>query len=455
MTEILEPASLPSERAIIGYLLNEPEKSLPIISELSETDFTAVLNRRIITCLKDIAYDGVYDISRVIDYLQAKNYLPDGPVGIMSLASARCSTPALTGHVDNVKDCSILRKVVKANQEITEQSINRQITGPEAISSLSRKIFEASDIGSKGAYLRLPTLDNSERRVQQMFERNLRKIIHTGLANLDQDLLEGFLLKHISVWASRPGMGKSTLRKIIARNLCKAGFGVLDISTEQAEELESDKMNSHQTAIPYETIFKSSSWADDDPRWAAIIRAEQELSSWNYASIANRNLEVSDLWEILYRVKASMPLHVVFIDLFDRFTDVNVEVNKPQRVSNRLGMLAQMAEKFNVHFCINVQISRAAETGSDRRPKLGHLKDSGAYEEFARHVIFLYREAYYSPDTVRDICELNIAKQNNGPAGVGVIHRLSCRMDICEMIPLLNQPHGIGDENVSTTVSRM
>jgi len=434
------PASTRSERAILGLLLTKSELSMKILGELDRNPevFSLVAHQQIFQTILGLLSQEIrnYDTSIVISELDRKGNLDDvgGTSYLLKVTADRCSVSSLDGHLKTIMNDFLLRELVIISEILSKEALEALKSPSEIISKLHKDI-QGVRVRKTKEKIFFPE-GRVERRLDQLIARNERDPLILGFPNLDKLLFEGYLPKHVSVWAGRPGMGKTTLRKNAERNLCMRGLGVVAFSTDQGIEVEEDQMDSLNSGIPYEQIYWSRNWTDDDPRWNKIVESQEIQQKWDYTIVCDRSMETTDIWDIMYRITDRHPVNVIFFDLFDKFVDMNVENNKPQRIGRGLGLINQICEEFNVHGVVLCQVPRIVERRPNKRPRLADLKDSGSYEEVARQVLMLFRDMYYNPDAVRDIMEVCVAKQNNGPSGADTVARFSCRMEIKELISI-------------------
>jgi len=266
-----------------------------------------------------------------------------------------------------------------------------------------------------------------DKRLKILQRREESKQVFFGYPSLDLMIPGGQRKKEVSVIASRPGCGKSSLKANLIRSQCELGFRIASIATEQTEEVETDRIDALLTGIPVIALAETPKWEQSDPRIQKIIDANKYIdANWKYYLYVRRDLSTQGVGNWLRRLSDKYgEFDVCYVDLFDRLTDVSVENVTASLIGNKLHYLNQIAEELNIHICVLVQVNRAAlKEEKDKRPKLHHLKGSGGYEEVARLVALLHREKYYNSQIVRDEIEINIAKQNNGPSGVGIISKL-------------------------------
>jgi len=261
-----------------------------------------------------------------------------------------------------------------------------------------------------------------DKRLAILQRREEVKQIFFGIPPLDELIQRGQRKREISVIAARSTIGKSLFRSNLIKIQCGLGFKIAAMATEQTSEVETDRIDSLITGIPLTEIENSRLWKADDERITQIINANKMIDEkWKYYLHVNRNITTVEFANWLRRlVDKERGIDVCYIDLFDKFIDVNISENKASKTSEKLGYMNQLAEELDIHLCLIVQINREVRKEKGFKPKIWHLKDSGAYEEIARLILLLHREKYYNSSARENILEVNVGKQSNGPAGDGI-----------------------------------
>jgi len=247
-------------------------------------------------------------------------------------------------------------------------------------------------------------------------ERSIDPIM-TGYYELDEQITYKLPGGEVSVIGARPQNGKSTFKSNLIKNICNSGIGVCSFALEQTLKVESDRMDSIISGLSLkEDILTMGNWLDTDPRWKKIREAWEIQNNWNYHLVEANGKSVSELKNII-RMLSQQGVRIFFFDLFDREKEVGDNpANKAQRTSSVLNRHLEIAKEFNVHLCLLVQINReAVKNKTDIRPKLHHLKDSGAYEEYARLILLLHYPKAHDESLVSSNIEIRVAKQSNGP----------------------------------------
>jgi replicative DNA helicase len=234
------------------------------------------------------------------------------------------------------------------------------------------------------------------------------------LTDID-DTYDLTLLKNSNFIANNILVHNSLVKGNLITNMCNLGTGVASYALEQTMEVESDRIDSIISGIPIKEIVGSHSWLKSDNRLEKLKNAWEIQSKWNYHLLEGTNKSENQMRNEL-RMLAKKGVKVVFFDLFDRLKGVGDSPEfKAQKVSATLVRYLTMAKEFKQHYCLLVQINRNSEKKKDPRPSLWELKDSGAYEEFARIVMLLHYPNFYDTTLLNYAIEVNIAKQSNGP----------------------------------------
>lgn len=431
-----------SEASILGLMLMEPDCVPLVFSKLKTKDFSEEAHQAVFEAFDGLMTEGMTpDLPSVIQVLRNANVYETvgGDDFFKNLVDSVDNLETIDTHIKLVKDASHRRLSIAKLEASIESLKSQENDVADVWSGIYDTGLEVSNFSTSGS-LHVET-GHAERgllpvRLQILKDRETAKVLYTGWNELDDTIPTGFALQDLSILASRPGMGKSSFKFCLIRRLCDRGFGVASCSTEQTKETETDRQDSILTGIPLHDIVKSNTWLPSDKRVGMIRQANEYMDqNWNYDILFSRQMDMARLREWLTLITRTRQKHILFIDLFDRFIDVAVDANKSARVTQKLSELAVLAQLFNIHICLCVQINRSVERRADRRPRLSDLKDAGGYEELGRLVMLLYRDAYYNEDSMDSTLELCVAKQNQGPAGPHVIVPFDFNSDTLESTP--------------------
>lgn len=338
-------------------------------------------------------------------------------------------------YVDKLKQIRVRRDLAYAGMQLISRSQDSTKSTNEIVAGLSPYIELVREVAGSKVKL-YSEEDYFKLRMRILQDRQERVPVMSGYDNLDRLLVEGFARKSTSVLAARPSMGKSATKSNLIKALATKGHSVVSVATEQSAETETDRLDALVTGIPLTDIINSRRWAADDYKVQKIKEANRLIASWPYYLLPCRGLTLAAMASELRKLTTKRLIDLVVIDLFDKIKDVNVALNKAQSVGVHLGVINELAEEFNCHFMLLVQVQRRVEERRDHKPKMSDIKDSGSYEEVARLILTAYRERYYNPNIVHNNIEICVAKQNNGPAGSDAIALFDLKQDTLELEPI-------------------
>tara|TARA_R100000458_G_scaffold59951_1_gene73201 strand:- start:24304 stop:25635 length:1332 start_codon:yes stop_codon:yes gene_type:complete len=417
------PHSIEAEKAILGLMLTEKECLVDGLSKLKREHFYNASNQLIYKGMEGLFNDGgKVDLVTLNERLEQDKSL--GAVGghntLIDLAESSINLKEFPSYLTILRDKYLKRKAIEAADKVVKEGM-ADTANIEDFSKYMMDQFWKATPTADGNVEVISSGKLAEYRKQDLIRLKNTEPVYTGYENLDGLLIGGFQPGDVSITAGRPGMGKSSFKANIIKTMCERGLGVVSFALEQSFTVEQARIEALLTGLPLSEILDARNWPDGDYRIKKLKEANDHMDKkWNYHIIVNRNVSLADVRNILYRISQTQPIDIIFFDLFDKLTDVNISSNKAQNVGVKLGELSRIAEEFSCHVNCLVQINRRIDTRSDKRPSISDLKDSGAYEEVARLIMLMYREQYYYPDSLNNAFEVLIAKQSNGPNGTAM-----------------------------------
>jgi replicative DNA helicase len=238
--------------------------------------------------------------------------------------------------------------------------------------------------------------------------------IPSGFNQLDQ-MTSGFQNGDFIVLAARPSMGKTALAMGIAleaaRNKCAAGIFSLEMSAEQLTL----RLLSAESAIGHHNIRNATISSDE---WIDLTNVAAQLAEMKIFIDDTAMLNIMDLRAKARKLKAEHGLQILIVDYLQLLHSTKKHENRHQEVSDISRSLKALAKELNIPIIALSQLSRAVDSRMDKRPMLSDLRESGAIEQDADLIMFLYRDAVYNRETENPgLAELIIGKQRNGPTG--------------------------------------
>jgi len=425
MDELLShqvPHSVEAEQAVLGSMLID-ERSVPkVVEALLPEDFYLRQNREIyeaicsmfnfnepvdpVTVLDKMKQTGVYDENTSYDYIKQ----------LMLITP----TAANVGeYIKIVKDKSLLRRVADTAASITAMIQQEGATAQEALQTAEQRLYAIQQGRDLQGLAHISSIIYSlyDRLNELAASGQAVPGLSTGLPNVDA-AIAGLNKSDLIVLAARPGMGKSSLALNILLHAGKfSGKSVVYFSLEMSREQLAMRLISGESFVELKKLV-TGRLADDD--WEKINAAAVSLNQTQILLDDNPMLSVADMKAKCRRVDN---LGLVVIDYLQLMTaagngPARSGDNRQQMVSDISRALKIMAKELNVPVLCLSQLTRANEARTNKRPMLSDLRESGAIEQDADIVLFLYREGYYTPETEDpNVTECIIAKNRHGETG--------------------------------------
>ena len=428
------PQSADAERAVLGGLMLQP-KALWLIRELlTEADFYRRDHRliyRAILALDDKRqpFDAVtlgewFEGNGLADTIGGSGYL-------IELANWVPSAANIKAYAQIVREKSVLRQLIEAGAEIVNLGFDPE--GQSAMDVLAAAqgrlgrvlLSEPSELESPAAVLRRLM----EKAALASEGKGGFEGLTTGFPDLD-DILCGLRGGQLILVAGRPKMGKTTLARVIAEHVAMdLGKRVAIHSLEmQPEELVAS-MCCSRGRVEHDAVRR---WDLDGMQWSHFSAASAEVGKAPLVLSRPRNVRVEQLVAQTRRAHAESPLGLVVIDYLQLIATVGE--NRAVAIGDITRALKLLAAEINAPVILLSQLNRGLESRTNKRPMPADLRDSGAIEQDADAVIFVYRDEVYDPQSPdRGTAELIVGLQRGGKTGTA---RVLSRLDICRFEPL-------------------
>ncbi|OGV98094.1 MAG: replicative DNA helicase [Nitrospinae bacterium RIFCSPLOWO2_02_FULL_39_110] len=421
----LPPQNTEAERSILGAILLENEalpKSLEILRD--ESCFYMDSHRKIFAAIIHLfEKNQPMDIMTLSEILKKKNQLEEvgGVDYLVSLVESIPTAANIQYHSRIVKEKAILRNLISASTDIQNRCYEDSEDVDELLDHAEKSIFEISENKITPGFINInKVVKESFDTIEKLFERKeLVTGVPTGFKDFDQKTA-GLHPSELIIVAGRPSMGKTAFCLNIAnyvgaiKNKIVAIFS-LEMSREQLviRMLCSEaRINASKVRTGY---LSKSDWPD-------LTRAAGILSESTIFIDDTPAQSVLDIRAKSRRLQAEKKgLDLIIIDYLQLMRTRGKSENRQQEISEITGSLKALSKELKVPVIAVSQLSRAPEQRSDRRPQLSDLRESGAIEQDADLVVFIYREEFYkeTPEN-QGVSDIIIGKQRNGPAGVTV-----------------------------------
>lgn len=417
------PHSIDAEQSVLGGLMLDNRAWDDIADRLNENDFYRHDHRVIFrTMAKLSAQDKPLDLLTVSEALRELHELENagGEVYLFELANNTPSAANIRAYADIVRERSVLRQLIAAANDITARAFNPEgRNSTELLDEAEQRVFAISEQGSRreGPQSINTFLAKTMERIDML--ANLDDPItgiSTGYHDLD-DMTSGLQRSDLVIIAGRPSMGKTTFAMNIAEHVVmKSKLPVLIFSMEMPGESIVMRLLSSLSRIDQ---LKIRTGRIDEQDWPRVISTVSMLSEAPMYIDDTPALSPIDLRARARRmVKEYGQLGLIVIDYLQLMQVPGFSENRTAEISEISRSLKALAKELNVPVIALSQLNRSLEQRADKRPLMSDLRESGAIEQDADLIVFIYRDEVYnenSPD--KGIAEIIIGKQRNGPIG--------------------------------------
>ncbi|HPF30853.1 MAG TPA: replicative DNA helicase [Candidatus Saccharibacteria bacterium] len=417
----IPPQNLDAEKSLLGAVLIDEETLADITEHVTEKDFYEKKHSIIYSAIMRL-YEKhkPVDLLTLTDELKRKKELDivGGSTYLTELTNYVPTSAHAEAYAEIIAQKAIRRRLIKASSEISEMSYDEDSSTDELIGKAEAELFSVSDQTLKQDIVSIESiLDESFERIEEL-HRNKGDIrgVKTGYRDLD-NMTAGLQRSDLIVLAARPAMGKTTLVTNLAYNIATiAKESVLFFSLEMSKEQLVDRMLADASGVDAWNI-RTGNLSDDD--FSKLSEAMGELSEAPIYIDDTPGMSVLEMRTKARRAMHDHNLGLIIIDYLQLMQGNGRDNgNRVQEVSEISRGLKLIARELNVPVIALSQLSRSVESRSPQIPQLADLRESGSIEQDADIVMFIYREAYYNPETEREnITDLFIAKHRNGPTG--------------------------------------
>ncbi|HUI27596.1 MAG TPA: replicative DNA helicase [Candidatus Kryptonia bacterium] len=427
----LPPQSLEAEEAVIGGILidnNALDRALEVVRP---EDFYRESHRKIMRAVIELSERSEpIDLITLADVLTSRNELPDigGAAYLAELADKIPTAANVAYYARLVKEKAILRSLIQTATEIATRGYESQADVEEFLDQAEHKIFEISERKVRPTFFRIrDIMVDSMRAIEQLYERKeLVTGVPTGYLDLDK-ITAGLQPSDLIIIAGRPSMGKTALGlNLAAYAALHADTGVAIFSLEMSKEQLVLRMLCSEARVDQSKVRAGFAADRDFPKLALAAQRLAEAPIYIDDTPALSVLELRAKARRLKRERDAK-LGLVMVDYLQLMRGHTTD-NREQEISSISRSLKALAKELNVPVIALSQLNRQVEQRGNKRPMMADLRESGAIEQDADVIAFIYRDEVYtekSPD--EGIAEVIIGKQRNGPTGtVRLAFRREC-----------------------------
>lgn len=410
-----------AEQAVLGSMLTDKDAVVAAIETLKPGDFYRNDNMTIYEAVMTIYGKGEpIDIITLKDELTSMGKL-EAVGGLEYLASLPDKVPT-TANVDKyvkiVEEKSLLRGLIKTANELIELGYSQNEEIETIMDGAEKKIFDIMQRKSQKGYESIKDiLVDSFTELQELYNKKQHITgVATGFADLDNKTA-GFHKSELILIAARPAMGKTAFALNIATNAAlRANVPVAIFSLEMSKDQLVNRMLCSEAMVDSNKVRTGKL---DEEDWTKLAEAIGPLSEAGVYIDDTPGISVMEIRTKCRKLKMEKNIGLVVIDYLQLISGSNKRNgSREQEISEISRSLKVLAKELNVPVIALSQLSRAVEQRDDHRPMLSDLRESGAIEQDADIVMFLYRDDYYNKESAeKDIAEVIIAKQRGGSTG--------------------------------------
>lgn len=418
------PQSVEAEQAVLGGLMLAPEAYDTVADGLNERDFYRRDHQLIFRAIRELAEKSrPFDAVTLGEWFESNGHaeLVAGGSYLIELASTTPSAANIKAYAEIVRDKSVLRQLIEVGTEIVNDGFQPDgRDSSEILAKAEQEVFAIAEAGSQGRtdFTAMNTaLSEAFDVLQKRYEAGGSVTgLPTGYTEFDE-MTAGLQPTDLLILAARPAMGKTTLALNMAEHAA--------IRTKKAVAVFSMEMSASQLALRLISSngrvnaqrLRSGQLEDED--WSRVTSAIRMLKEAKIFIDDTPGLSPDQLRSKARRLKREHDLGLVVVDYLQLMSVPGNSENRATEISEISRSLKHLAKELNVPVIALSQLNRSLETRADKRPVMADLRESGAIEQDADVIVFIYRDDYYNKENSPDkgLAEVIIGKQRNGPTG--------------------------------------
>jgi replicative DNA helicase len=412
------PYSLEAEKSVIYSILMDNNRISEVFVDLSESDFHFKENIALIKAIKDLHNQGrTVELVTLEDYLDSypdlKKEVPENY--IMNLFDVLASPSNIQTYIDIVAKKSKLKKLIITMKSMVEEAQNMPQDTDEFMDKVQQKMFDLSMKRSKNEVVEIKDALKdffSNLKIMQEQKSSLTGVT-TGFKKLD-DITAGLQPSDLIILAARPAMGKTSLALNILANAAKAGHKVAIFSLEMPVQQLVNRLVAAEASLNSSNLRKGKLNSDE---WNKLQVGITNLIKKKIFFDDTGSITVSELASKARMLKMKEGLDLIVIDYIQLMKGTG-ESSRELEISTISRSLKVLAKELNVPMLVLSQLNRKVDSRPNKRPMISDLRESGAIEQDADQILFIYRgEVYKDKDMEEGVAEVIIAKNRHGSIG--------------------------------------
>jgi replicative DNA helicase len=414
------PHNLDAERSVLGGILLDNGSLFQVLDIVREEDFYRPAHQKIFSAqLKLSERSEPIDEVTLVAELRTQQSLEmvGGAVYIASLCDRIPTAANITNYARIVREKAILRRLISTATDIATRGYDEADDVDTLLDQAETTIFEIADQRDKKGLTSIKEIvKETFRRVEKLYEkREVVTGVPSGYDDLDK-ILAGFQPSDLIILAARPSVGKTALALNIVQNAAirhKKGCAIF--SLEMSKEQLVMRMLTAEARVDASRL-RSGMLTEND--WPRLARAAGTISDSRTFIDDSAAMTVLDMRAKCRRLKAEGALDIIMIDYLQLMRGHKSMDSREREISEISRGLKALAKELNVPVVALSQLNRSVESRADKRPMMSDLRESGAIEQDADVIAFIYRDEVYNPETTeKGVAEIIIAKQRNGAIG--------------------------------------
>lgn len=414
------PQSLEAEQAVLAAMFNDRDAILEVIPLLKESDFYRHDHGVLYATMRQMNEQNVpIDLVTITAQLDKDGNLEKagGIAYVAQIANSLGSAANITHYANIVKEKAVLRDLISIASNISNRSYDDTEETEKILDDAERMVLEISQKRTRSGLV--PISEVIDDTLSQLEILSQKKEGLTGLTSgfIDLDrMTSGWQKSDFIILAARPAMGKTAFALNMAQNAAMATHQPVAIfSLEMSKEQLVNRMVSSMAEIDQQTLRNGRIYGDD---WVQLVNAIAPLAEAPVYIDDTPAISVREVRAKARRLKTEKGLSLVIIDYLQLMGSTGRIESRQQEVSQISRSLKALARELDIPIIALSQLSRSVEQGTEKKPSLSHLRESGSLEQDADIVMFIYRDEYYNEDSdKKGQAEIIIAKHRNGATG--------------------------------------
>lgn len=417
----LPPQNLEAEQSILGAILIDNEALPKALEIIDPEDFYRNSHKKIFNAMVELFdKNEPIDLITLTDCLKRDEALDDigGISYLSSLVNMVPTSANIRYHTKIVRERALLRGLVRTATDIANRVYEDNLDAEELVDYAEKSIFDISDKRVKVSFARLKdVIKGSFEMIEQLYDKKETITgVPSGFGDLDE-LTSGFQRGELTIIGGRPSMGKTAFALNVAQHIgINLRETVAVFSLEMAKEQLAFRLLCSEAMVNASSIRKGFIQKED---WHKLTSAASRLTDAPIFIDDSSSISVLELRAKARRLKMEHGLSLVVVDYLQLMRGRRSFERREQEISEISRSLKALAKELNVPVIAVSQLNRSVESRRPPKPILADLRESGAIEQDADVILFLYRDEVYNKDNPqnRGEAEVDIAKQRNGPAG--------------------------------------